>query len=58
MGQESDAPSCPPKPKTLRRGVITGEQANAALRSILGPSADLSSVGVQVGLGQGLGLCL
>jgi hypothetical protein len=28
------------------RGVITSEQANSALKSILGPSADLAEVGV------------
>ncbi len=31
----------------VNRGVITTQQANAALRSVLGPSADLQSVGVE-----------
>lgn len=31
----------------VKRGVITADQAAAALRSILGPSADLEAFGVQ-----------
>ena len=31
------------------RGAVTAEQANAALRSALGPSADLRDVGVEAG---------